>query len=201
MGSSRGVGQHHGNLRAALLEAALGEIADGRAEKLSLRAVARRAGVSAGAPYHHFSDKRALLAAVAREGFSQLVAAQDALAVPDPERHLFAMASTYVRFAAAHATHYRVMFGVRADEVEGPEGEALAQAAQGAFGRLCSAIGAVSPALDAAEVRHRGVLVWSLAHGSVQVIVDGLSGRLAPELSVSELADRVATATVQIARG
>ena len=68
---SRSVGQHHGDLRAGLLRAALELLHEGGVEALTLRAVARRAGVSPGAPYHHFADKDALLAAVAEDGFAE----------------------------------------------------------------------------------------------------------------------------------
>ena len=69
---NRGVGQHHGDLRHSLLTAALQLVAESDVEQVTLRAVARRAGVSAAAPYHHFREKDALLAAVARDGFEAL---------------------------------------------------------------------------------------------------------------------------------
>ncbi|MFK7928111.1 MAG: TetR/AcrR family transcriptional regulator, partial [Myxococcota bacterium] len=72
----RTVGQHHGDLRRALLDAALDLVQQGDAQSLTLRGVARHAGVSSGAPYHHFDDKAALLGEVAREGFEQLAQVQ-----------------------------------------------------------------------------------------------------------------------------
>src|SRR5688500_3897951 len=101
---------HHGDLRNALLEAALALIAQGRVGELSLREVARRAGVTYAAPYHHFADKSALLAAVATQGFEKLVEKFDRVAARRlaPEAELVAMAQAYVAFALAHPSHYRV---------------------------------------------------------------------------------------------
>src|SRR5260370_8363924 len=71
-GESKGKPYHHGDLRAALIQAGLAILAEEGAQALTLRAAARRAGVSHSAPYRHFADKEALLAAIAEEGFTQL---------------------------------------------------------------------------------------------------------------------------------
>lgn len=169
---TRGVGQHHGDLRRALLDAALELVGEKDAASLSMRAVARRAGVSSGAPYHHFDDKSALLAAVAIEGFVALRAAQ-ATAVDGLERprdRLRAMATTYVRFAVAHRTHYAVMFGHTPHSLAPATDTALREAGQGAFRALVDAIGAVQDGSDAATHQQTAVLAWSLAHGAVDVV-------------------------------
>src|SRR3982074_1431728 len=75
---------HHGDLRRALVDAALALIAEGELGTFSLREVARRAGVTPAAPYHHFKDKTALLAAVAEEGFVALRARLEAALAPVP---------------------------------------------------------------------------------------------------------------------
>ncbi len=103
---------HHGNLRRALLDAALGLIEKEGAEALSLRAAARQAGVSTAAPYRHFPSRKALLAAVAEEGFRLLgEAMRQAIAASgdNPARRLGESGVAYVLFAAAHPSCYNVM--------------------------------------------------------------------------------------------
>ncbi len=199
---TRGVGQHHGDLRRALIEAALVAIDKGDPAELSLRRLARRAGVSRAAPYHHFPDKDSLLAAVAREGFVQLGEAQGALPRDvAPAEHLRAMATTYVRFACAHAAHYRVMFGVPPSSLRNsPEGPALYQAARARFDALVDALAGLDPNAARDELRRRAVVAWSLAHGAVQIAIDGLLHGLDVGLDVEALAERVGRATLAMAR-
>src|SRR5690349_19263411 len=79
---------HHGDLRRALVDAALALISEGELGTFSLREVARRAGVTPAAPYHHFKDKTALLAAVAEEGFEALRGRLEAALAPLPPNDL-----------------------------------------------------------------------------------------------------------------
>jgi len=101
---------HHGDLRRALVEAARVVLERDGPQALSLRAVAREAGVSPAAPYHHFKDKCDLLTAVAEEGFHGLALALKAGHDADPEHGLTAIGLAYVRFAKAHPDLYRVMY-------------------------------------------------------------------------------------------
>src|SRR5262245_23788463 len=103
---------HHGDLRRALLDAALEILAEGGAAGLTLREVARRAGVTHAAPYRHFEDKAALLAAVAEEGFRAVYAEMLARSerVKDPVERLYQIGAAYVLFAVTHPAHFRVMF-------------------------------------------------------------------------------------------
>jgi len=104
---------HHGDLRRALIEAALEHIERDGPKELSLRSVARRAGVSSAAPYRHFPSRDALLAAVAEEGFRTLAEGirEAAAAHPDdPLARLREAGVAYVLFAAAHPAHYSVMW-------------------------------------------------------------------------------------------
>lgn len=105
---------HHGDLRQALVDATLALIAKEDVGAVSLREVARRAGVTAAAPYHHFRDKDALLAAVAEEGYRALNQRMDealsGVRTPRLEARVRALARCYVRFAVEHPAHYRVMF-------------------------------------------------------------------------------------------
>ena len=98
---------HHGDLRRALLEAATVIIERDGPNALTLRAVARQAGVSPAAPYHHFKDKSELLFAVSKEGFSRLKLAMGSVAAPISTH---AMGVAYVEFAKANPALYRVMY-------------------------------------------------------------------------------------------
>lgn len=186
-GGEHGAGQearkyHHGDLRRALIDAALALIAEGELGTLSLREVARRAGVTPGAPYHHFKDKTSLLAAVAEEGFLALTTRMDAalaaVAASDARGRLAALARAYLTFARAHSSHYRVMF---LPEVKHRDASAsLHAAADGGFARLMEAIQAVRPRVDAATVQPRALITWAAAHGLVLLWNDGLLDKKLP---------------------
>lgn len=109
---------HHGDLRRALVAAALTLVAEGQGESFTLREAARRVGVNHRAVYHHFADKRTLLVAVAIEGWRGLldrireVLAKQPADAPTHDR-LLAVGKAYVVHALAHPEHYRVMFGAR----------------------------------------------------------------------------------------
>lgn len=116
MGASEATdrGYHHGNLRAELLASAIAQLARNDQEHLSLRALARGLGVSQTAPYRHFADKEALLAAMAAEGYRQLLVnlQQAGGEVGDsPADQLAALARTYVDYAAQNASLFKLMFG------------------------------------------------------------------------------------------
>ena len=201
LGVGRAVGQHHGDLRQALIGAALEIVADSTPDDVTLRAVARRAGVSAAAPYHHFADKDALLAAVARDGFDSLARAQ--LEVLDgsgsARRKLEQMVEQYVRFAAAHRTQYHLMFRTLPTQVGGPEGDALRTAALASFGRLVQAVNKANPALSGDEAASKAVLAWALAHGAVDVGRWG--GALRPGFDAEVLAAEVGHAVGHLVLG
>ena len=166
---------HHGNLRRALLDEALGTIRTDGVQGLTLREIGARAGVSRTALYRHFADKRALLAAVATEGFrtlrQQLVTAWEE---GGPGRAaLDAMGAAYVRFAIANPAHYRVMFGgFLGHEAREPE---LADEGAGAFQALVDALAALQ---REGVVRRDDTLtmarfIWSLVHGMAMLAIDG----------------------------
>lgn len=104
---------HHGNLREALVEAALSILAEGGAAALSVRAAARRAGVSAGAPFRHFASREALLAAVAEEALRRLRAAIEAATAAaangDPLARYEAIGMAYLAWAFANPTHFEII--------------------------------------------------------------------------------------------
>ncbi|MEO0604048.1 MAG: TetR/AcrR family transcriptional regulator [Myxococcota bacterium] len=201
MSMPRTVGQHHGNLRPALIGAALEAIAEGRLP--SLREVARRAGVSPAAVYHHFADKRGLLVAVADEGFRGL---HRALTRPEggPEARLRDMSASYVRFAVEHAAHYQVMFHpeLEADPTAEPPRppSALETSARDAFATLVQAMADVMTQASDAEVRRQAVVAWALAHGAVQLVLGGLSPQLDATLDGEGMAGAVGEAVVRLAQ-
>ena len=177
---------HHGNLRRALLDEALAIIRVEGVEGVTLRDIGARLGVSRTALYRHFADKRALLAAVATEGFrmlrQQLVAAWETEGRGDPAFH--AMGVAYVRFAVDNPAHYRVIFG-GVVEPGGKEPELEAEA-RGAFQALVDAV---------ASLQHDGVFIgddplllatytWALVHGIAMLAIDG---QLPDPVSVEEL--------------
>lgn len=169
-------GYHHGDLSRALVVAATRLVEAGGGGRLTLRAAAQAAGVSVAAPYRHFADREALLAAVLAEGFLELARRTDAarLAAPDPMAALAATGLAYVKFAAAHPRTYRLMFGPECDKASHP---ALMQAGLAARGVLhqavadCNAAGLLRPGADVQQVALAG---WALTHGLASLHVDGL---------------------------
>jgi AcrR family transcriptional regulator len=158
---------HHGNLRQDLVTAALAIINKEGPGALTLRAVARRLGVSQTAPYRHFVSKESLLAAVAAEGFATLLGETEAtLAMMDvdPVARYVASAHSYVRFALAYPDHFRVMYNERPPEFSvGPVAESGRKAFQLFVETIvdCQKAGlaaAGDPSLVAAKA-------WAYAHG------------------------------------
>jgi AcrR family transcriptional regulator len=166
---------HHGNLRRGLLDEALATIRAEGVDRLTLREIGSRLGVSRSALYRHFADKRALLAAVATEGFrtlrQHLVAAW---AEGGHNRAAFeAMGIAYVRFAVGNSSHYRVMFGGSIDpKVCGPE---LAAEAAGAFQALVDALSSLQRAgiVRADDTLTLARYVWAVVHGVSMLAING----------------------------
>ncbi|MDF6020563.1 TetR/AcrR family transcriptional regulator [Streptomyces sp. JH34] len=153
---------HHGDLRRALLTAALDVIAQEGPDALSLRDLARRAGVSHAAPAHHFKDRTGLLTAVAAEGYALFA---DALAdAPGLQERGVA----YVRFAAQHPAHFQVMFR---PELYRPDDPALLAAKARATEELRAAVGELPRTGD--DARAAGIAAWSLAHGFATLLLSG----------------------------
>ena len=99
---------HHGDLRQAILTAAVAALAESGPARLSLRDLARRAGVSHAAPAHHFGDKAGLLTAIAAEGYNLL--ADTLTAAQRRTADFLEVGVAYVRFAVDHRAHFEVMF-------------------------------------------------------------------------------------------
>lgn len=165
---------HHGDLRRALLDASLALISEEGFGALSLREVARRAGVTHAAPYRHFADKEALLAAVAEEGFRAMTARmKERMALEKtPEGSLESCGVAYVLFAMENPSHFRVMFGPHFSHP--PELSASGDEAN-SFGLLLGAIAECQRAgvVRAGESRRIALTCWSLVHGLASLLVDG----------------------------
>lgn len=156
---------HHGDLRAALLESAMEMLEQG--EPFSLRAVARRAGVSPTAPYRHFADREAIESALATQGLKDLMA--DLLAAgsaPSTPDELGDFAVAYVHFALRRPALFKLMFGQECDV----ENDQRVQAAAELHEMLAVVMQGVFPGQDAEALAAGG---WALAHGLAFLHLDG----------------------------
>lgn len=182
-------GYHHGDLRRALVEAAIPLLRTGGPDALTMRALARAAGVSPMAAYRHFEDRAALVAAVADDGFKRLHARLRA-AAESPERTLRkpqqtaraglqAIALAYVEFALEHPDEYRVMFGSKlaADPAIAP------QSRNEVFAFLREGIAMLQrqKLVRAGDPQAMAYTAWALVHGLVMLAIDGqVRGKGAP---------------------
>jgi AcrR family transcriptional regulator len=186
---------HHGDLRSALIGAARDLVRAEGAQRVSLRAIARAAGVSAAAPYHHFEDREAILAAVAAEGFASLRQAMEASAggdggKGDPFQRLQGAGVAYVSFAAAEPELYRLMFsGLLSDRSRYPE---LRRAADDTFRALQQLLAAASPGeREPTDGEAVALTAWSTVHGLAMLLIDGLLEEESRAVGKEELSRRV----------
>ncbi len=182
---------HHGALRSALIEAALAILGREGAAGLTLRAVARQAGVSHMAPYHHFRDRAALVAAVAQHGFQELerFVRERATRAGDPLSGFQAAAVAYVVFGVRSPALYRVMFGPEVARMD--DHPDLQRAARAAFALVgegaerCRAAGLLRAGLGP----DTAALIWAWLHGLVMLVLDGqLGGAGRPDAAAARLA-------------
>ena len=166
---------HHGDLRHALVQAALELLAEGGTDALGLRELARRVGVSAAAPYRHFKDRQALIQAVAAAGFEKFDAAvsgaREGIA---PDDQFAAMAEAYVHFALDNPRLYRLMFSSELGRFEDP---LLRRAADAAYASLAVAAAREDP--DAPGEAAIGA--WAFVHGLSMLLLDGQLIGVTPE--------------------
>lgn len=186
---------HHGDLRRALLDAALAALARDPHATFTLRSLARDVGVSHNAPYAHFADRTALLATLADLGFADLAgrlrAAADATrgAGGDAAAAFVNVMVAYVRFGLEHPAHYRLMFGTpELADVKADAGPDLAAARAGttAFGVLLDVLARLHGAPDPApadgpragepslpaETARDALAAWALGHGLTSLLLD-----------------------------
>lgn len=172
---------HHGDLKQALIEAGLELLKESGAAALTLRKVAKRAGVSHAAPYRHFSDKTALFAAIAIEGFHILEAALREAGTTNPVENHAALVETglaYVRFATAYPAHMSLMFSGMMQAERQTDALRLA-----ALASLAQVVDVVERSQEVGSVRQGdtfqlAVTAWSMAHGLAMLAMEGVLGNL-----------------------
>ncbi len=161
---------HHGDLREALLAAAEAALVELPVENVSLREIARRAGVSHAAPKHHFGTLGGLFAELAAQGFERFVTDLDTAANrqsdQSPPARMQAMARAYLRFAAANPAAYGLMFGKRVELEPSPH---FATAAVAAWSQLENAVASV---VGPQQAINGSLLVWSTCHGMAMLMLE-----------------------------
>lgn len=169
---------HHGNLRDALVQAALDALEQDGPAALSLRSLARAVGVSPTAVYRHFANKDDLMAAIATEGFEGLSGEMTRRLAGEPDapalRRLMILGEGYSGYAMSHPAHYRLMFGKRM--VNKDDYPALARAAAHSYGMLEHAVAeaVATGELPNVPVPLLSTMAWSLMHGLSSLHNDGM---------------------------
>lgn len=168
---------HHGHLRQAVIDAAVAEVVAVGAAGVSMREIARRAGVSHAAPAHHFGDKPGIFTAIATEGF-RLTAEAIAPAATGPFGFLHGGAA-YVTFALAHPGHFEVMYRPALYRTDDPE---LVTARHTAFAILDESAAALARRWHIDDVAGLTTAGWALSHGLATLLLTGnLLHRLPPD--------------------
>jgi AcrR family transcriptional regulator len=184
--STTKVTYHHGHLRVALVRAAMELLEQSGETALSLRAVARRAGVSPAAPYRHYADREALVSAVAAVGYREL-AERLAAAHPSPStpEQLARVATAYVQFALERPALFRIMFTEPCDRDNDER-----VAATAAVSEYVRAI--VERTFPQADAEALATAIWALVHGLAFLYLDGKLDASGPAV----VAERI-TAAIQ----
>ncbi|WP_236555311.1 TetR/AcrR family transcriptional regulator [Plantibacter sp. T3] len=167
---------HHGNLGPALEDAALELMRTQGHATLSLREVARRAGVSHNAPYHHFGDRTALLKRLSERGMAELLDAmreeREATAGRDPREAAVRIGSTYVHYAAQHPERFRLIYDPEVC-VPGSPSEAMAPLIGGVEALLAETTASLAPGAEPQVVAALTTAVWAAVHGLAELVVAG----------------------------
>ena len=193
---------HHGALREALLQAAERVLERDGLAGLTLRAVAREAGVSHAAPKHHFADVTGLVSELAAIGFRQFGAAMAACdTAASPLERMLARPKAYVAYAQAHPGMYSLMFRTERLDLSRPS---LREAAEASFAGLANAIGAmrqepIRGELLTLEQAAAISLAWSMVHGFTMLLlegrIDGILHRLPEGTTAEQLLEAMLKAT------
>jgi AcrR family transcriptional regulator len=181
-------GYHHGNLRSALLAAAAEQIAEDGVDVVSMRALARRCGVSHAAPTHHFGDRPGLFTALAAQGFDLLA---DDLSQAGPD--LVDVGLAYVRSVLSRPGHFDVMF--RHDLLNLTDAALLA-AQERAAAQLAVAISRQSGDSAQAARRPTRLAAWSIAHGFASLWREGAFGASRTDTTAAEVLARTVLGSV-----
>jgi AcrR family transcriptional regulator len=177
--------EQHGDVRRLVLDAAIAIIESDGADSVSMREVARRAGVSHQAPYHYFGDRSGILAAISEEGFTGLAQAfRDVHETEMPAAKAGFIA--YLNFAREHIGHFRVMF--RNDICGVMTHELTAIAADSAFDELRLMVSRITgPDIDPNKAFTFAAMLWSLSHGLATLVIDGpLPNKLPPGTNLED---------------
>ena len=171
---SRPESYHHGDLAAALVQSAIELLNEDPAAELSLRAVARRAGVSPAAPYRHFADREALVSSVAAVGYRELAARLRAASEsPSSVDDVADIAVAYVRFALERSGLFRAMFAERCDTTSPDRVEAVE-----AIREYLNAV--VAATVSTSEQDEVATAMWALVHGLAFLYLGGKFTETAP---------------------
>ena len=178
---------HHGDLREALIQAALGEVELGGPEAISIKALAKQLGVSQPAPYRHFADREALLEAVTAEAFRQFnVIMREAIEQSGKGSKLSRFAQATLAFGLQRNGIYRLMFASRTMACA-PKGSELHKAAMETLALLVESLEA--PAVGLLRER-QAMKMWASLHGVVMLAEQGLlTGQAAGGVSREELVE------------
>ena len=182
------------DLRQKVLNASLTLIKEGGLDRLSMREVARKAGVSHQAPYHYFEDREAILASIAGEGFSKLeqsLVRAAAEAGAEPIKAVEGMGRAYIEFAMRHPAYFQVMF--RADAVPLDRYPDARKREDEAFGKLVEGIGQAFANHPAKVRREMATACWAMVHGLATLILEGSLARKLriPRARQSQVANEV----------
>jgi AcrR family transcriptional regulator len=182
------------DLRRKVLDASLALIEEGGLDRLSMREVARKAGVSHQAPYHYFADREAILAAIAGEGFSALgqsLVRAATQAGSEPAKAVEAMGRAYVDSALRHPAHFQAMF--RADAVPLDRYPEARKREDEALGALVEGVDKALAGQPAETRRRIAIASWALVHGLSTLILEGSLARKVgvPRARQKQLADEV----------
>jgi AcrR family transcriptional regulator len=180
---------HHGNLAFELLQAAERELVLNGIEAFSLRAVAKRAGVSHGAPAYHFKSARGLLTALAATGYERLMEAQEnrqRSAESDPKSQLIAIGLGYLDFAESNPELFRLMFSSEKPDRSDTHFDTAAKAA---FGILVEGVREI---MDCDPHTHSAAMAqvaasWAMVHGLADLMI---SGRLDGPLALNDISEK-----------
>ncbi|MBI5263701.1 MAG: TetR/AcrR family transcriptional regulator [Bradyrhizobium sp.] len=188
---------HHGDLRDALIQAALREVERGGPEAISIKALAKELGVSQPAPYRHFADREALLEAVTTEALRQFSAMlREAMAKPSRHSKLSRLARATLEFGLRRNGVYRLMFASRTMACA-PKASELHKAAMETFGLVLEALEA--PAVGFLRERH-ALKIWAALHGVVMLAEQGLlTGQVAHTTREELVEDFVAETKLALA--
>ncbi len=183
-------GYHHGNLREALIQAARQLIAEKGPAGFTFADAARSAGVSPAAPYRHFRDREALLADVAREGFTRFEAMLTtgwAAGKPDPITAFHNVGRAYLAFARSEPAYYAAMFESGLPPDLNPELRAAADRAFAVLRGTAEQLAALLPSGKRPPALMMSLHLWSMAHGIASLFGRGDSGRRTLPMTAEEL--------------